>query len=166
MLSIAKPIKIKVLLRQFSLLMFNLRYIFLFTVFLLDCGIAGIREMPYYQITPGGPKGAERENKTKTKQNKQDAVGPFFPACFLPCKSRSRGRYWRLLACLHSLVLRAYCNFESKRAISITLFGRGPNRLWIVAIHWGCILGLVESVKSKFGVIGIFQNVAFHTQKR
>ena len=29
MLSIAKPIKIKVLLRQFSLLMFNLRYIFL-----------------------------------------------------------------------------------------------------------------------------------------
>ena len=64
MLSIAKSIKIKVLLRQFSLLMFNLRYIFLFTVFLLDCGIAGIREMPYYQITPGGPKGAERENKT------------------------------------------------------------------------------------------------------
>ena len=70
MLSIAKSIKIKVLLRQFSLLMFNLRYIFLFTVFLLDCGIAGIREMPYYQITPRGPKGAERENKTKTKQNK------------------------------------------------------------------------------------------------
>ena len=166
MLSIAKPIKIKVLLRQFSLLMFNLRYIFLFTVFLLDRGIAGVREMPYYQITPRGPKGAERKNKTKTKQNKQDAVGPFFPACFLPCKSRSRGRYWRLLACLHSLVLRAYCNFESKRAISNTLFGRGPNRLWIVAIHWGCILGLVESVKSKFGVIVIFQNVAFHTQKR
>ena len=136
MLSIAKSIKIKVLLRQFSLLMFNLRYIFLFTVFLLDCGIAGIREMPYYQITPRGPKGAERENKTKTKQNKQDPVGPFFPACFLPCKSRSRGRYWRLLVCLHSLVLRAYCNFESKRAISITLFGRGPNKKTYVNINW------------------------------
>ena len=136
MLSIAKSIKIKVLLRQFSLLMFNLRYIFLFTVFLLDCGIAGIREMPYYQITPRGQKGAERENKTKTKQNKQDAVGPFFPACFLPCKSRSRGRYWRLLVCLHSLVLRAYCNFESKRAISITLFGRGPNKKTYVNINW------------------------------
>ena len=136
MLSIAKSIKIKVLLRQFSLLMFNLRYIFLFTVFLLDCGIAGIREMPYYQITPRGPKGAERENKTKTKQNKQDGVGPFFPACFLPCKSRSRGRYWRLLVCLHSLVLRAYCNFESKRPISITLFGRGPNKKTYVNINW------------------------------
>ena len=137
MLSIAKSIKIKVLLRQFSLLMFNLRYIFLFTVFLLDCGIAGIREMPYYQITPRGPKGAERENKTKTKQNKQDAVGPFFPACFLPCKSRSRGRYWRLLVCLHLLVLRAYCNmFESKRAILITLFGRGPNKKTYVNINW------------------------------
>ena len=133
MLSIAKSIKIKALLRQFSLLMFNLRYIFLFTVFLLDCGIAGIREMPYYQITP---RGAERENKTKTKQNKQDAVGPFFPACFLPCKSRSRGRYWRLLVCLHSLVLRAYCNFESKRAISITLFGRGPNKKTYLNINW------------------------------
>ena len=40
------------------------------------------------------------------------------------------------------------------------------DRLWIVAIHWGCNLRLVESVKSKFGVILIFQNVAFHTQKR
>ena len=48
MLSKAKPLKIKVLLRQFSLLMFNLRYIFLFTEFLLDRGIAGIREMPHY----------------------------------------------------------------------------------------------------------------------
>ena len=48
MLSIAKPMKIKVLLHQFSLLMFNLRYIFLFTVFLPDRGIAGIWEMPHY----------------------------------------------------------------------------------------------------------------------
>ena len=28
---------------------------------------------------------------------------------------------------LRSNVLRAYCNFESKHAISITLFGRRPN---------------------------------------
>ena len=41
-------IKIKVLLHQFSLLMFDLRYIFLFAVFLPDRGIAGIREMPRY----------------------------------------------------------------------------------------------------------------------
>ena len=48
MLSIAKPIKIKVLLHQFSLLILNLPYIFLFTVFLPDRGIPGIREMPHY----------------------------------------------------------------------------------------------------------------------
>ena len=36
MLSIAKPIKIKVLLHQFSLLMFNLHYMRLFTAFLPD----------------------------------------------------------------------------------------------------------------------------------
>ena len=31
------------------------------------------------------------------------------------------------LTCLRSHVLRAYCNFESKQANSITLFGRRPN---------------------------------------
>ena len=31
------------------------------------------------------------------------------------------------LASLSSHVLRAYCNFESKQATSITLFGRRPN---------------------------------------
>ena len=36
-------------------------------------------------------------------------------------------RHSRRLACLHSHVLRAYCNFESKQANSITLFGRRPN---------------------------------------
>ena len=101
MLSIAKPIKIKVLLHQFSLLMFNLRYIFLFTVFLPDCGIAGIREMCTI-ISRRGPKGAKRESK-KTTTKKQDAAGAFFPACFLPCTSRSRGRYQRHLACLFGL---------------------------------------------------------------
>ena len=35
--------------------------------------------------------------------------------------------FW-LLACLRSDVLRAYCIFESKQAISITLSGRRPNK--------------------------------------
>ena len=112
MLSMAKPIKIKVLLRQFSLLMFNLRYIFLF-VLLLDRGIAGIREMPHYNY----PEGFEGRGEGKQKNNnnkKQDAMGAFFPACFLPCTSRSPGRYSRRLACLHSHVLRAYCNIDAQ----------------------------------------------------
>ena len=46
----------------------------------------------------------------------------FFPVCFLSCTSHSCR-----LACLHSHVLRAYCNFESKQAIFITLFGRRAN---------------------------------------
>ena len=32
------------------------------------------------------------------------------------------------LACLRSHILRAYCNFESKQANSITPFGRRPNK--------------------------------------
>ena len=65
MLSMAKPIKIKVLLRQFSLLMFNLRYIFLF-VLLLDRGIAGIREMPHYNYPEGFEGRGEGKQKKKT----------------------------------------------------------------------------------------------------
>ena len=42
MLSIAKPIKIKELLHQFLLLMLNLHYVLLFTVFLPDRGIASL----------------------------------------------------------------------------------------------------------------------------
>ena len=61
-------------------------------------------------------------------------LGDFFPACFLPCASRSRGRHSRRLACLRLHVLRAYCNFESKQAISITLFGRRPNNNNIIKI--------------------------------
>ena len=50
-------------------------------------------------------------------------------------RDTSRGRHsgrvaWLVyLACLRSHVLCAYCNFESKQAISITLFGRHPNRV-------------------------------------
>ena len=44
----------------------------------------------------------------------------YFPVCFLYCT-----RHSHCLACLH--VLLAYCNFESKQATSITLFGRRAN---------------------------------------
>ena len=70
MLSIAKPIKIKVLLHQFSLLMFNLHYMFLFTVFLPDRGIAAL---PHFfgkcrTIQPKGSQG--RKEGKQTKKNK------------------------------------------------------------------------------------------------
>ena len=51
----------------------------------------------------------------------------FFPVCFLSCTRHSHGRHSRCLACLHSHILHAYCNFESKQAILITLFGRHAN---------------------------------------
>ena len=116
MLSIAKPIKIKVLLRQFSLLML----IYVIYSFLCCYQTAALLAFGKCRtiITPRGSKGAERENKTKKNNNnnnkKQDAMGAFFPACFLPCTSRSPGRYSRRLACLHSHVLRAYCNIDAQ----------------------------------------------------
>ena len=88
-------------MRHFSLLMFNLRYIFLCTVFLLTATLQAF-EKCRTRISPRGPKGAERENK-KTNKQKQDAVGAFFPACFSPCTSRSGGRYPRRFACLLGL---------------------------------------------------------------
>ena len=86
--------------------MFNLHHMFLFTVLLPDRSIAALREMPHYIA-----QGVLRAQRRKTNKEKQDAVGTFFQACFLPRTSRSH-------------VLCAYCNFESKQAISITLFGR------------------------------------------
>ena len=74
MLSIAKPIKIKVLLHQFSFLMLNLPYIFLFTEFLPDRVALQAFGKCRTIISPRGPKGAKRENK---KIN-QDTVGAFF----------------------------------------------------------------------------------------
>ena len=74
MLSIAKPIKIKVLLHQFSFLMLNLRYIFLFTVFLPDRAALQAFGKCRTIISPRGPKGVKRENK---KIN-QDASGMLF----------------------------------------------------------------------------------------
>ena len=76
MLSMAKPIKIKVLLRQFSLLMFNLRYIFLF-VLLLDRGIAGIREMPHYNYPEGFEGRGEGKQKEQQQQQKTRRYGSF-----------------------------------------------------------------------------------------
>ena len=51
----------------------------------------------------------------------------FFPVCFFSYTRHSYGRHSCCLACLHSHILRAYCNFESKQAIFITLFGRHAN---------------------------------------
>ena len=119
MLSIAKPIKIKVLLHPFSLLMFNLHYMFHVTVFLPDLGIAAFPHFFRKCRTIFSPRAQRR----KTKKQQQHTVGTFFPACFLPYTSRSRR-----LACLRSHVLRAYCNFDSKQAISITLFERRPSK--------------------------------------
>ena len=59
---------------------------------------------------------------------KYSASRGFFPACFLPSTSRSRGRHSRCLAFLLSHVFRAYFNFDSKQTISKTLFGRRPNQ--------------------------------------
>ena len=64
-LEIAKPIKIKVLLRQFSLLMFNLRYIFLLQSSQQTAALQAFGKCRTI-ISPRGPKGAERENKTTT----------------------------------------------------------------------------------------------------
>ena len=93
MLSTAKPIRIKVQMHQFSLLIFNFRYIFLFTVFLQTAALQAFGKCRTI-VSQRGPKGVKRENK----KTKQDAVGAFFPARFLPCTSRSRGRYSRRLA--------------------------------------------------------------------
>ena len=128
MLPAAKPIKMKVLLHQFSPLMLNLHYIFFFYSVVTrppHCSIAALFwEMPHYNQ----PKGSQERKEGKPKKKKtQDTVGAFFPVCFLPCTSCSRGGDSRRLVCLRSHVLRAYCNFESKQAISINLFGRRPN---------------------------------------
>ena len=121
MLSMAKPIKIKVLLRQFSLLMFNLRYIFLF-VLLLDRGIAGIREMPHYNYPEGFEGRGEGKQKkttttTTTKKNKTLWELSFRHAFYLVRVVRLADIHvaWLVyLACLHSHVLRAYCNIDAQ----------------------------------------------------
>ena len=91
-------------MRQFSLLMFNLRYIF--TVFLLNRDIADIRE-------------GKQKNK-QTKKSKTLWELSFRHAFYLVQVVRVadvRVAWLVYLACLHSHVLRAYCNFESKQAI-------------------------------------------------
>ena len=56
----------------------------------------------------------------------------FFLTCFLHTLNRSQGKYSRRLACLCSLVLCADCNFESKQAISKTLFWQCPNNEYLL----------------------------------
>ena len=80
MLSIPKPIKIKVPLHQSSLLLFNLHYMFHFTVFLPDRGIAAL---PHFFgkcrtiFSPRGPKGAKKENKKTTTTTTTTRCGKF-----------------------------------------------------------------------------------------
>ena len=118
-------------MHQFSLLMVNLHYTFLFYSVLTrprHCSIAALfREMPHYIIAQGVPRAQRR--KTKQKKNKTLWELSFRHAFYLIRVVRvadtSRSRR---LACLRSHVLRAYRNFESKQAISITLFGRRPSK--------------------------------------
>ena len=49
------------------------------------------------------------------------------------------------LVCLRSHVLRAYCNFESKQANSITLFGRHPNNKQLTFVTTVCFNGCQTS---------------------
>ena len=57
------------------------------------------------------------------------------------CCNTARGSHSRRLACLRSHVLRAYCNFESKQANSITLFGRRPNnKFFFFSLHLDKVL--------------------------
>ena len=67
MLSIPKPIKIKVLLQPFSLLMFNLHDMFHVTVFLPDLGIAAFTHFFRKCRTIFSPRAQRR--KTKNKNN-------------------------------------------------------------------------------------------------
>ena len=66
MLSIAKPIKIKVLLHPFSLLMFNLHYMFHVTVFLPDLGIAAFPHFFRKCRTIFSPRAQRRKTKKTT----------------------------------------------------------------------------------------------------
>ena len=50
------------------------------------------------------------------------------------------------LSFLRSHVLRAYCNFESKQANSITLYGRRPNNKFVQVSIWKINKGNVWSV--------------------
>ena len=81
-----------------------------------------------------------RENKKKTKQkNKTQWELSLRHAFYLVRVVRVadiRVAWLVYFACLRSHVMRAYGNFESKRAISITLFGPSPNKNTFVNINW------------------------------
>ena len=111
MLSMAKPIKIKVLLRQFSLLMFNLRYIFLF-VLLLDRGIAGIREMPHYNYPEGFEGRGEGKQKEQQQQQKTRRYGSFLSGMLFTLYESFA---WQIFTSLGLFTFaRAYCNIDAQ----------------------------------------------------
>ena len=63
----------------------------------------------------------------------------FFSVCFLSCKRHSHGRHLRRLACLCSHILRVYRNFQSKQAISITLYYLGDMQIIINVLACGLV---------------------------
>ena len=69
--------------------MFNLHYMFLFTVFLPDRSIAALPSSLFWEMPHYIAEGVPRAQRRKTNKEKQDAEGTFFPACFIPCTSRS-----------------------------------------------------------------------------
>ena len=136
-LSIAKPIKIKVLLHRFSHLMFNLHYIFLFTVFLPDRSIS---VLPLFLgkcrtvISSRGHKGAKKENKKIPRR----------------CGSFLSGMRFTL-----------YESFASQTFASLGLF------TWLVYIRTYClpIATLIQNNRSSLLFLGdaqIKRNVSKH----
>ena len=94
MLSIAKPIKVEVLLHQFSFLMLNLRYIFLFTVFLPDR--AALQAFGKCLTIYNQPTGSEGRKEGKQK-NKPRRCGSFHSGMlFTLCESF----VWQIFASL------------------------------------------------------------------
>ena len=61
------------------------------------------------------------------------------------CTRRQTFAWLVYLVCLRSHVLRAYCNFELKKANSITLFGRHPNNKQLTFVATVCFNGCQTS---------------------
>ena len=73
-------------------------------------------------------------------------------------RDKSRGKYSSrvaclvYLACLRSHVLRVYCNFESKQAISISLFSLGDAQMTSRATTSFSLAYGAENIFSRFAL--------------
>ena len=91
--------------------MFNLRYIFLF-VFLLDRGIAGIREMPHYNYPEGfeGRGEGKQKTTTTTKKKKTRRYGSFLSGVLFTLYESFAWEIFASLGLFTWLVyIRTYC---------------------------------------------------------